>query len=333
MGKILTVSPSPHIHDNVSTRRLMGDVIIALTPALLVSIYFFGFRALLVTAVSTATCVGLEWLLQKYAFKTKTTIGDLSAVVTGILLALNLPSGLPLYMVVAGAAFAAGVAKISFGGLGNNTFNPAIAGRIFLLISFPAAMGTWLKPAPLFASGVDAVTGATPLGLMGEGLAKGLTPAQVMAENGLSYAHLLYGEIGGSFGEVSAAALLLGFAYLLIRRVISWHIPLTIFATVAVFTGIMHLLDSDKYASPLFHLLTGGIMLGAIFMATDYVTSPMTKRGMLIFAFGIGAITCVIRLWGAYPEGISFAILIMNAVVPLINIYVKPKLFGERVKR
>ena len=168
---------------------------------------------------------------------------------------------------------------------------------------------------------------------MGEGLAKGLTPAQVMAENGLSYAHLLYGEIGGSFGEVSAAALLLGFAYLLIRRVISWHIPLTIFATVAVFTGIMHLLDSDKYASPLFHLLTGGIMLGAIFMATDYVTSPMTKRGMLIFAFGIGAITCVIRLWGAYPEGISFAILIMNAVVPLINIYVKPKLFGERVKR
>jgi electron transport complex protein RnfD len=311
----------------------MGDVIIALIPALLVSVYYFGFNVLLITAVSIVSCVGLEYLLQKYAFKTKPAVGDLSAALTGLLLALNLPSGLPLYMVFAGAVFAIGVTKISFGGLGNNTFNPAIAGRVFLLLSFPAAMGTWATPSPLFSSAIDASTGATPLGLMNEGLAKGFTPDEIVSQNGLSYLHLLFGQTGGSFGEVSAAALLLGFVYLLVRRVIRWHIPVTIFVTVAVFTGIMWLISPDKYANPLFHLLTGGVMLGAIFMATDYVTSPMTTRGMLIFAFGIGLITCIIRLWGAYPEGISFAILIMNAVVPLINIYMKPKRFGEKPKK
>jgi len=253
----------------------------------------------------------------------------MSAVLTGLLLALNLPSGIPLYIVAIGAVFSIGVAKISFGGLGSNVFNPAIAGRVFLLISFPAAMTSWPVPSGFVA---DAVTGATPLALMTQGLASGLSPQEIMANNNLSYLQMLFGQIGGSFGEVSALALLLGFAYLLVRRVITWHIPITIFCTIAVFTGIFWLISPTKYPDPLFHLLTGGVMLGAIFMATDYVTSPMTKKGAVIFAAGIGLITCIIRMWGAFPEGISFAILLMNAVVPLMNMYIKPKRFGEVLK-
>ena len=330
MEKTLTISPSPHIHDNVSTQRLMRDVIIALVPAFLVSVYFFGVNALLVTLVSVGVCVGVEWVLQKYALKTRNTVTDMSAILTGLLLALNLPSNIPLYMVALGAIFAIGVAKTSFGGLGNNLFNPAIAGRIFLLLSFTGPMTTWPVPAGIVS---DAVTGATPLAIMANGIQSGLTPHEVMTQNGLSYLQMLFGQIGGSFGEVSALALLLGFAYLLIRRVITWHIPITIFLTVAVFTGIFWLIDPAKYPDPLFHLLTGGLMLGAVFMATDYVTSPMTKKGAVIYAVGIGALTAIIRMWGNFPEGISFAILIMNAVVPLINMYVKPKRFGETVKK
>jgi electron transport complex protein RnfD len=305
----------------------MRDVIIALIPAFLVSAWFFGVNTLLVTAVSVGVCVGFEWILQKYAMKTQPTVCDMSAALTGLLLALNLPAGIPLYIVVIGAVFAIGVAKISFGGLGNNLFNPAIAGRVFLLISFPAAMTSWHLPSAGFFA-ADASTGATPLAIMAHGLADGLSPQQVMAEHGFSYFHMLFGQIGGSFGEISALALLLGFAYLLIRKVITWHIPVTIFLTVAVFTGIFWLVDPSKNPDPLFHLLTGGLMLGAIFMATDYVTSPMIKTGAVIYAVGIGLLTCIIRNWGAFPEGISFAILIMNAVVPLINMYVKPKRFG-----
>ncbi|MDR0725769.1 MAG: RnfABCDGE type electron transport complex subunit D [Prevotellaceae bacterium] len=330
MEKKLIVSPSPHIHDNVTTRRLMRDVIIALLPAFGVSVYFFGVNALLVTLVSVCVCVGLEWVLQKYVLKTPPAISDLSAALTGLLLALNLPSGIPLYIVAIGAAFAIGVAKISFGGLGSNLFNPAIAGRIFLLISFPVAMTSWPLPSSGFFA-TDATTGATPLAIMAHGLADGLTPQEIMAgDHGFSYFQMLFGQIGGSFGEVSTLALLLGFAYLLFRKVITWHIPTTIFLTVAVFTGIFRLVDPSQNPDPLFHLLSGGLMLGAIFMATDYVTSPMLKKGAVIYAVGIGVLTCVIRKWGAYPEGISFAILIMNATVPLINMYIKPKRFGEK---
>jgi electron transport complex protein RnfD len=268
-------------------------------------------------------------VLQKYVLKIQPAVSDMSAALTGLLLAMNLPSGIPLYIVAIGAAFAIGVAKISFGGLGSNLFNPAIAGRIFLLISFPAAMTSWPSPSAGFFA-TDAETGATPLGIMAHGLADGLSPQQIMADHGFSYFQMLFGQIGGSFGEVSALALLLGFAYLLIRKVITWHIPVTVFLTVAVFTGIFWLIDPSKNPDPLFHLLTGGLMLGAIFMATDYVTSPMLKKGAVIYAAGIGLLTCVIRKWGSFPEGISFAILIMNAAVPLINMYVKPKRFGEK---
>lgn len=329
MKKTLTVSPSPHIHDNVTTRRLMGDVVIALLPALLVASYLFGWRVLLITAVSIGACVGFEWTFQKYLVKGRSTIGDLSAVVTGLLLALNLPSGIPVYMVVLGALVAIGVAKITFGGLGNNPFNPAIVARIFMLISFPKAMTTWPVPGDFLT--VDAATGATPLAIVKEGLAKGMNMSDIMAQHDLGYMQMLFGQIGGSFGEVSAVALLLGFAYLLVRKVITWHIPVVIFATVVVFTGTLYLADSAHYADPLFHLLSGGLMLGAIFMATDYVTSPMIIRGAVLYAIGIGLLTVIIRTWGAYPDGISFAILIMNAVVPLINSYIKPKRFGEVV--
>lgn len=326
MEKKLTVSPSPHVHDCATTRKLMTDVIIALIPAFLVSVWFFGVNTIAITATSVVVCVGLEWIISKYAMKTTPSVSDMSAALTGLLLALNLPPNIPLYMVALGAVFAVGVTKMSFGGIGSNLFNPAIAGRVFLLISFPAAMTTWIIPS----AEPDAVTGATPLALMSQGLRAGLSPTEIMENNGLSYLQMLFGQIGGSFGEVSAAALLLGFSWLLIRRVTTWHIPVTIFLTVAVFTGIFWLAAPEENPDPLFHLLTGGLMLGAIFMATDYVTSPMIKKGAVIYAFGIGILTCVIRKWGAFPEGISFAILIMNAAVPLINKYVKPQRFGAK---
>jgi electron transport complex protein RnfD len=235
-------------------------------------------------------------------------------------------------MVMIGAVVAIGIAKMTFGGLGNNLFNPALVGRVVLLISFPVLMTDWTVPASIFRAGADAITGATPLGIVKEGLAKGLTIDQLQGMCDLSYWHLLWGKIEGSMGEASAVALLLGFVYLLIRRVIRPHIPVTIFVTIALFTGILWWVNPQHYADPLFHLLTGGVLLGAIFMATDYVTSPMTPLGMIIFGLGIGIITVLIRVFGAYPEGVSFAILIMNATVPLINMYCKPKRFGEVIK-
>ena len=259
---------------------------------------------------------------QKFIMKKEPTICDGSAILTGVLLAFNVPSNLPVWIIMLGALFAIGVAKMSFGGLGNNIFNPALAGRAFLLISFPAQMTTWplvdaTSAFPLTYT--DAETGATVLSLLNEGVKE--LP---------SYTSLLIGNHGGSLGEVSAIALLLGFAYMLWKKIITWHVPVTIILTVFAFTGIMHLVNPETYASPFLHILSGGLMLGAIFMATDYVTSPMTKKGMVIYAIGIGLLTSIIRLFGSYPEGMSFAILIMNSLTPLINAYVKPKHFGEK---
>ncbi|HPD96064.1 MAG: RnfABCDGE type electron transport complex subunit D [Bacteroidales bacterium] len=330
MNKLI-VSPSPHIHSDESTRRLMFNVVLALLPTLVVSIYYFGVGAIMVTMVSVASCVLFEYLIQKFIIKGKTTISDGSAIVTGILLAFNVPSNLPWYIVVIGSLVAIGVAKMSFGGLGNNPFNPALVGRVFMLISFPVQMTSWPLPIESRLKYIDAITGPTPLAILKEGLKNGENISQ-LTDKLPSHMQMFMGLMGGSLGEIAAFALLIGFAWLLFTKTITWHIPVSIFTTITVFTGILWLINPEKNADPLFHLLTGGVMLGAIFMATDYVTSPMHPLGMWIFGIGIGLLTVIIRVWGAYPEGVSFAILIMNAFVPLINRYVKPKRFGEEVK-
>lgn len=322
MENKLYVSPSPHIHGGDSISKNMYGVLIALIPAFLVSLYFFGLGALVVTATSVVACVLFEYLIQKFLMKKEPTLCDGSAILTGLLLAFNLPSNLPVWIILIGALAAIGIGKMSFGGLGNNIFNPALVGRVFLLISFPAQMTTW----PLVDAGTsfpmtytDAQTGATVLSLLNEGVAD--LP---------SYANMLMGRMGGSLGEVSAIALILGLLFMLWKKIITWHIPVSILVTVFVFTGIMHLVNPAHYVNPFVHLLSGGLLLGAIFMATDYVTSPMSKNGMLVYGVGIGILTTVIRLFGAYPEGMSFAILIMNAFTPLINSYIKPKHFGGK---
>jgi len=331
MSSILNVSPSPHQQSAETTRKLMFGVVIALAPALAASVYFFGTGAIIVTLVSVLACVATEYLIQKFILKTKSSVSDGSAIVTGLLLAFNVPSNLPVYIIIIGAIIAIGVAKMTFGGLGNNPFNPALVGRVFLMISFPVKMTSWPVPTGFKTGYLDAVTGATPLGIMGEGIKNGETVAALM-EKVPSHMQLFYGYMGGSMGEIAAVALILGGLYMIYRKIITWHIPVTILLTVAVFTGILWAVDPTKYADPLFHLLTGGLMLGAIFMATDYVTSPMTPKGMIIYGIGIGVITVLIRTWGAYPEGVSFAILIMNAFVPLLNMYIKPKRFGREVR-
>ncbi|MCQ2321419.1 MAG: RnfABCDGE type electron transport complex subunit D [Bacteroidales bacterium] len=315
-----TISGSPHVHANESTRRIMIDVLIALMPALLVAIYYFGWYALRLTIVSVGTCVLAEWLIQKFLIKGPVTINDCSAAVTGLLLAFNVPANLPVWMVVVGGIVAIGVAKMPFGGLGKNPFNPALVGRVFMLVSFPAAMTTWPQAQPIFQNGffADAVTGPTPLGILKE---EGLT-------NNPELLDMVLGNRGGAFGEVCAIALLIGAIYLICRRVIEIFTPLSILLTVFIFAGICHLIDPTTYIAPVYHLVYGGLILGAFYMATDMVTSPMTIRGKLLFGFGIGAITVIIRLWGAYPEGVSFAILIMNAFTPLINKAFKPYRFG-----
>lgn len=333
MNKNLTVSPSPHIHGSFTTRRLMLDVIIALLPAWLVGLYFLGPEVLWVTLVSIFTCVAVEYLVARFILRTPRTIGDLSAAVTGLLLAMNLPSSIPLWIVVIGAVLAIAVGKMSFGGLGNNLFNPALFARCFLLISFPVQMTTWPAVGNAWGGGPDGVTGATLLSYLKAAIHGGPS-VDSLGDAVPDTVDMLVGHMGGSLGEISSIALLIGFAYLLIRRVISWHIPISIFAGVVLLSGAMWLSNGAIYASPVVHLFSGGIMLGSIFMATDYVTSPMSTRGMLLYGLMIGLLTMVIRLWGAYPEGISFAILIMNAFVPLINQYVKPTRFGKvrRVK-
>lgn len=322
MANKLIVAPAPHVQTAQSTTRIMRDVVIALMPALVVSTVVFGVDVLRVTALSVAACVAIEYLIQKFLVRGADTIGNWSAVVTGVLLAFNLPASIPWWIVVMGAFVAIAVAKMTFGGLGKNPFNPALVGRVFLLIAYPVQMTTW--PLPVNGS-FDVLSGATPLAVVKQGLA---SPGAIGMQG------MLMGNIPGSLGEVAAAALLCGFVYLLWRRVITWHIPVTVLATMAVFAFVVALCSQQTgealWSLPLFHVLAGGAMLGAIFMATDYSSSPMTVRGGVIFAVGIGLITMCIRLWGAYPEGMSFAILIMNACVPLINKYVKPKRFGVK---
>jgi electron transport complex protein RnfD len=331
MSNLLTVSPSPHIGTSQSVKKLMYGVVLSLVPAFLVSVYLFGTGALVVTLVSIASCVLFESAIQKFILKTEVRISDGSAIVTGMLLAFNLPSNLPWWMIVIGALLAIGVGKMTYGGLGNNPFNPALVGRVFLLISFPVQMTSWPLPLVSRLQYTDAVTGATPLGVLKEAVRNGEAVPEVMKQLP-DHMQLFLGQMGGSLGEVSALALLLGFVWLLYKKIITWHIPVFMVGTVYIFTGILWLIDPSKNASPLFHILTGGVLLGAIFMATDLVTSPMTKPGMILFAIGIGIITVVIRVFGAYPEGVSFAILIMNAFVPLINKYIKPARFGKEVR-
>lgn len=329
MANKLTLSLSPHVHNNDSIQNNMYGVLIALIPAFLVSLFVFGLGALKVTLTSVAACVFFEWAITKYILRReKNTILDGSAILTGVLLGFNLPSNLPIWLIILGALFAIGVAKMSFGGLGCNILNPALAGRVFLLISYPVQMTTWPK-IQQFTSYVDAETAATPLALMKQAV-KGDTSALNELPSSLD---LFLGMNPGSIGEISAVALLLGLAYMLWKKIITWHIPVSIIATVFVVAGLFHLYDPYTFAAPQVHLFTGGLMLGAIFMATDYVTSPMTHKGMVIYGIGIGFLTIIIRLFGAYPEGMSFAILIMNVFTPLINTYCKPKRFGEVVKK
>ena len=327
MNKLL-VSPSPHIHSAVSTTSLMRDVVIALLPAAVCSVVFYGWMELLILAVSIASCVLLEYVITRYLMKAPSTVCDLSAVVTGLLLGLNLPATTPWWVVLIGAVVAIGVAKMSFGGLGQNPFNPALTARVFLLVSYPTYMTHWEAPQGLF--GVDAVTGPTPLGMIKEGLLQGQTVPQIKAEYGLDYGQMLFANIGGTAGEVCAIALLLGFVYLLVRRVIRPHITLSIWATVALVSLVFWLASPDRFTDPLFNLLTGGMILGSCFMATDYVTSPMSVKGGIVFGIGIGFITMMIRYFGSYPEGMSFAILIMNAFVPLLNMWFHQKKYGRK---
>ncbi len=328
MANKFIVSLSPHVHGGDSVQKNMYGVIIALIPALLVSLFIFGVGAAIVTLTSVAACVFFEWAITKYIFKReRTTVLDGSAALTGILLAFNLPSNLPVWIIIIGALVAIGIGKMTFGGLGCNPFNPALVGRVFLLISFPVQMTSW-PVAGQWTSYTDAETAATPLALMKQAVHGDADALSQLP----SVMDLFLGNNPGCIGEVSALALLLGLAYMLWKKIISWHIPVSILVTVFVFSGLMHLAN-PVYASPLQHLFTGGLMLGAIFMATDYVTSPMTHKGMIIYGVAIGFLTVVIRTFGAYPEGMSFAILIMNAFTPLINTYCKPKRFGEVVKK
>lgn len=315
----LVISPAPHVHGSNDTRRMMGDVLIALVPALIVAAFVYGLQSIVVTAFSVASCVLVEWFIQKFMLKGPSTLGNLSAVVTGVLLGFNLPANIPLGLVAIAAVVAIGIGKMTYGGLGKNLFNPALVGRVFLLVAFPVAMTT-------FPEAAGAVSGATPLAMAKEALKAGVPAVEVMQSVDLGAMSL--GMKSGSLGEVSVVALLLGFVWLLVRRVISWHIPVCVLGSMALFSAITWACNPAEYMSPLFHLLSGGAVLGAVFMATDYVTSPMTKKGMVIYGVGIGVITMLIRLWGPYPEGMSFAILIMNSVVPLIDKYVRPKRFG-----
>ena len=330
MAKKLIVSLSPHVHGRDSVQRNMYGVCIALIPALLTSLYFFGLGAAIVLATSVAACVFFEWAITKYVLKRdRVTITDGSAILTGLLLGFNLPSNLPIWIILIGALVAIGIGKMTFGGLGCNPFNPALVGRVFLLVSFPVQMTTWPAVGQLTAY-TDATTAATPLAIM-KGVISG-APGMSLSDLPSSF-NLLIGNNGGCLGEVSALALLLGLAYMLWKKIITWHIPVSILATVFVFSGIMYWVNPEIYVSPVVQLLSGGLMLGAIFMATDYVTSPMSHKGMLIYGVCIGLLTVIIRLFGAYPEGMSFAILIMNAFTPLINTYCKPKRFGEVAKK
>jgi len=326
MNKLI-VSLSPHVHSGDSISRNMYLVIIALIPALLISFISFGMGAIITTAISVASCVFFEWAINKFCMKNdKCTVCDGSAVLTGLLLAFNLPSNIAPWIIVIGAFFAIGVVKMTFGGLGCNLFNPALAGRAFLLISFPVAMTTWPLPGQGFGTYLDAQTGATPLAMLQEMFKSGDVQTLPLLQD------MMLGNTGGSLGEVCELAILIGFVFLLWKKVITWHIPVSIICTVFVISGCLWLIDPTHFANPVIEILSGGLMLGAVFMATDYVTSPMSAKGQLVYGVAIGALTIIIRVFGAYPEGMSFSILIMNAFVPLINSKFKPTRFGEVAK-
>ncbi len=325
----LTISGAPHAHSPENVKKIMWGVVIALLPTLLTAIYFFRFDALLTVSVAVASCLFFEWAIQKYLLKTPPSVTDGSAVITGLLLAFNLPSNLPVWMTIIGALVAIGIAKMAFGGLGQNPFNPALVARAFLLISFPVAMTSWPAIRPLFGQNVvDAMTGPTPLGILKEGLSQGQSLTELMPLIP-DYAQMLVGARGGSLGEVSAIAILLGGLYMLWKKIITWHIPVAFIGSAFVFACILNAINPEHFINPFVHILSGGLMLGAVFMATDMVTSPMSPKGQLIFGLGCGLLTITIRVWGAYPEGVSFAILIMNAFVPLINRGFKPRVFGK----
>jgi Na+-translocating ferredoxin:NAD+ oxidoreductase subunit D len=317
----LIVGTSPHLHAAQGVPEIMRWVVIALAPAVAVSLWFFGLEAFRVYAVTILACLGVEWLCLR-GFGNPGRLGDWSAVLTGVLLAMNLPPTTPSWMAAVGAVVAILIAKHLFGGVGSNIFNPALTARVFLLIAWPVQMTTWLRPGVRgYVSSADlaAVTEATPLGLLKEGR---------LGELSASATDLLLGNVGGSLGEISAIALLLGGLVLLAKRVITWEIPAFFIGTTCLVTGAAWLIAPDAYGGPVTHLFAGGLLLGAIFMATDMVTSPNTFTGRVVFAIGGGLLTGVIRLWGGYPEGVSFAILLMNAATPLIDHFIQPRTFG-----
>lgn len=317
MADKLIVASSPHVHvSGKSTANVMWSVNAALFPAAVAGVYIFGFSSLWVMLVSIAAAVGCEALIQK-GRGVKVTISDGSAFMTGLLLAFNLPPHCPLWVASVGSIFAIAIAKQAFGGLGRNLFNPALAGRAFLLAAWPQHLTAFTKPLIY-----DAVTSATPLQLMKEGRAQGL------ADMGLNYWDLLMGNRGGSLGEVCILVLVIGAIYLLRKGVISWHIPVSFIATVAFMSWIFGSRQGFFHGDWLFYVLSGGLVLGAVYMATDYVTSPITKKGQIVFGAGCGLLTSVIRLWGGYPEGVCYAILIMNSFVPLIDRFIKPRRYG-----
>jgi electron transport complex protein RnfD len=326
--QLLTISPSPHIHSSESVHKLMYGVIISLIPAMGVSLFVFGLGALMVTLTAVASCVAFEYIIAKYLLRREPSVLDGSAIITGVLLAFNVPSNLPWWAVVVGSLVAIGVGKMAFGGLGNNPFNPALVGRVFLLISFPVQMTSWPLPFESRASWVDAATGATPLAVIKEGVSMG-KPVSALMQEVPGYFEMLTGAMAGCAGEISGLALIIGFIYMMYKKIVTWHTPVAILGTMFILNGILWLINPEVYADPVFHIIAGGALLGALYMATDYVTSPMTVKGMVIYGVGIGVITVVIRVFGSYPEGVSFAILIMNGFVPLINKYIKPKRFGS----
>jgi len=315
----LLVSASPHIRSDISIPKVMWMVVISLIPAFIGSVWFFGLRAVLLTVLSIASAVASEAITEK-AFGRPITIKDGSAVITGILLAFNLPPGVPFWVPIVGSAFAIIIVKQLFGGLGYNFLNPALAARAFLMVSWPSLMtGKWLAPRTGYLGGFDAITQATPLNLLKNGppsVIPHLNSAEVLK-------NLFFGNVGGCIGETSALLLLIGAGVLFAYKIIDYRIPLSYIATVFILTWVL-----PTPASPLFHLLAGGLILGAFFMATDYTTTPVTPKGRWIFGIGCGVITVMIRLWGGYPEGVSYSILLMNVATPLIDRLTRPRRFG-----
>ena len=335
---MLKVSTAPHFYTPKNTTKIMLDVIIALLPAGAAALIFFGLNALITILTAVAACVTFEYICCRWLLKIKPTTGDLSAVVTGLLLAYNLPCNIPVWMTLIGCFVAIVITKVAFGGIGKNLFNPALVGRVFLFVSFPMQMTSWIKPQAWNFLNIDATTAATTLGILKHAdIIDVATSATQMAKDETAgkiadllpnWYDMFIGNIGGSTGEISAVALLLGLFWLLYRRVISWHIPFYYTATFFMLNAAFWFYTENQVFEPITQLLSGGLLLGAFFMATDYTTSPMSINGKIIFAVGCGVLTFVIRQYGAYPEGVSFAILIMNAFVPLIDKAVKPRIFG-----